>query len=309
MSSSQRDSQNLQESTRSSQSQNRVSFLLIVGGLILIVLALVMFIYARTYSPKQTEYVFEGRIERVPPAVTVGSLLIRPSAPSDPAPFKQQRNARSKPPSSTRRVLLGDQSVSRDEQPGSGAQPDQSQTEALKPEQAIYRGSGFSSGELRFLPVSFFTTALQRAGAASFEGLVTDLDSQLALGEERGTLQAAASDKPKKPNVLRRFFRWFSGLFKKKKPPRNHSPVISSVTLSQTTVVVRPNCPEGSTPEEGRCTPGESLVVVKIVASDADGDEINLKPVNNVGRVSSEISTSVMNWNLEGVVPGVYEFK
>lgn len=309
MSSLQVDSQNLHEGTTPSQSQKGVSWLLILGGLISIVLALVMFLYAKTYSPKQKQYVFEGRIERIPPAGTSASVLFRSPAPSDPAPFKQQQHAGRHPPSSTRRVLLGHQSARRDGQPCSSVATAQSEIEALKPERASYQDSGFSSINLPFLPVSFSTIVSQQRVPESFEGLLPDRDSQPVLAEEPGTLQAEQSDKQQKPNVLRRFFRWLSGLFKRKKAPRNHPPVISSVTLSQTTVVVKPHCPKGSAPDAGRCALSESRVVVKIVGTDADGDEINYKPIAEAGRFSSIGSTSVMNWDLEGVAPGVYELK
>lgn len=94
MSSLQSEWRNQHKGTTPSQAQERgVSWLLVASGLTLIVLALVMLLYAKTYRPKQELFVFEERIERIPPAAAEASLQSGLTTSADQLPLKPEQNS------------------------------------------------------------------------------------------------------------------------------------------------------------------------------------------------------------------------
>lgn len=248
MPSAQEVSQNPAQDRRLPQKDNRGSWGLILLGIILLILALLMFLYVKGYRPSQKKFVFEGRIERAPPTAFKGStpLILSLSSASVSKPESK--------PSSAARELIS----------------------AL----SIFKHSQHAP--------------LQKASALS----QTQTQPQQVTPKQ--------TQAQEKPNPLRRFFRWLAGLFKGKKRERNRPnspPVISAVSLSESTLALEPNCPPGTKPAQD-CTFKGNQVQVRIEASDADGDELRYQPSVGVGKLFG--GQGNFTWDLTGVSPGTH---
>lgn len=249
-----------------SKRDSRVSWGLILVGIILLILALLMFLYVKGYRPPQKKFVFEGRIERTPPTARAGnSPLLLMYSPDSLSPPKPGQSAEKREPISAPRILNHAQPVNRQTASGFSLTHTQSQSAAPTPSQE----------------------ATPQSPQASLAAPTPERINQ-----------------QKKPNVVRRFFRWLAGLFKGRKQERNlpnSPPVILAVTLSETTITL--NCSQGLAPVGDGVFKGNQ-VQVRVAANDADGDQLRYKPSAQVGKLSGDKENII--WDLSGVAPGTY---
>ncbi len=261
-------SQNPVQGQRLPKRDSRVSWGLILVGIVLLILALLMFLYVKGYRPPQKKFVFEGRIERIPPTARAVNSPLLPTHSSDSLSPPKQSSEKPEP-EQERRILNHSQHANRQTVSSRSLTLTQSHRAAPEPSQEA-KGSPQDSSAA---PVP--TPTPERIN-----------------GQQ-------------KPNIVRRFFRWLAGLFKGKNKARNlpnSPPVISAVTLSETTLMLKPDCSRGFAPA-GYCV-FTNQVQVRVAAKDADGDELRYKPIAQVGKLSGDKEN--ITWDLSGVSPGTH---
>ncbi len=170
----------------SSKKTNERSKGLVIAGFVLLTLALLLFFYVRFYRPEQTQFVYEGRIERIPPTGPAEPASDRKSSPT------QKNDAR------------------------------ESHSNGGSRKHHVNRSSYLELGQTR--SPSRTRIACQTTDGSSIADARAHTEIPISMPENSPTptvspTTPAISPTPqpaKKKNVLKRFFDWLAGLFKGK---------------------------------------------------------------------------------------------
>ncbi|PYS24372.1 MAG: hypothetical protein DMF72_06025 [Acidobacteria bacterium] len=238
-------------------------------GVCLLGLSVTLLVYAITYRPKAKQFIFAGRIERIPPTGVV-EIKQSPQTPTkDTSPSVRAPNR-----TQYRHHAIKSRSAN---------------PEAIEP-RTLNRAEPCLA--IRELAKSVDTRDMRPVGDPS--------PLRSAAPQTSPTAQ--------KKNVIRRFFAWLAGLFSRKKlgenDPPNHQPPKISLGLSRRQIFAREQCPDKMQPDPS-CV-AETRLEVFARATDSDG-ELSIKPAAQIGKIIT-LSKEHFTWDLTGVAPGVYSF-
>lgn len=180
---------------------------LLAIGFVLLILALIMFLYVRFYRPAQKQFVYEGRIERTPPTGPVER-----ASGSQPSPAQKQKGGTQEP------VSKG------------GSPNNHSSSVPLELVQTqSQNGSGSGAASHSAVRSSFFSSVTQTAIP------VSSPETSASPTPTPGPTTRQTPEPPKKAekkNILRRFFSWLAGIFKGRESGGNALPDRPPVNLS-----------------------------------------------------------------------------